>query len=131
MVPTLVSAPFESRMNPLGDEQVRDGVSVVAEVLVVRVLQVLVRRLEFDEDERDAVDKPNEVGPAMVEVRVDPELGDEQEVVVLGVLPVDDGKLLGQGGSVISDAPTPRRGRAAERGFLGWPGRSAWQSGAL
>ena len=72
----------------------RDRVAVVAEVVVIGVLEVLVRGLQLDEDERDAVDEADEIGAALVEVRVDPELGDEQEIVVLRMLPVDDGELL-------------------------------------
>ena len=77
-------------------EQVRDGVAVVAEVVVVGVLQVAVRRLQLDEHERDAVDEADQVGAPVVQVGVNPELRDEQEVVVLRVLPVDDGELLRQ-----------------------------------
>ncbi len=54
------------------------------------------RRLQLDEHERDAVDEADQVGAPLVQVGVDPELGDEQEVVVLRVLPVDDGELLWQ-----------------------------------
>ena len=78
------------------DEQVRDGVAVVAEVVVVGVLQVAVRRLQLDEHQRDAVDEADQVGAPVVQVGVNPELGDEEEVVVLRVLPVDDGELLRQ-----------------------------------
>jgi len=41
-----------------------------------------------------AVDEADEISSTLVEVRMDPELGDEQEVVVLRLLPVDDGELL-------------------------------------
>ena len=78
----------------VGSEDSRDRVAVVAEVVVVGVLEVLVRGLQLDEHERDAVDEPDEISTALVEVRVDPELGDEQEIVVLRMLPVDDGELL-------------------------------------
>ncbi len=87
IVPTLVSAPLERMRKPFGREEVRDRVPVVAEVVVVGVLQVLVRRLQLDEDQRDAVDEPDQIGAPVVEVGVDPELGDEQEVVVLRVAP--------------------------------------------
>ena len=53
------------------------------------------RRLQLDEDERDAVDEAEEVGPPLVQVALDPELGDEEEVVVARVVPVDDGQPLG------------------------------------
>ena len=80
---------------PVRDEDVRDRVAVVGEVVVVGVLEVAVRRLQLDEDERDAVDEAEEVGPALVQVALDPELRDEEEVVVGRVLPVDDGEPLG------------------------------------
>jgi hypothetical protein len=76
------------------DEQLRNGVAVVAQVVVVSVLQVLVRRLQLDEYERDAVDEPDQVCASVVEVGVDPELRDEEEVVVVWILPVDDRELL-------------------------------------
>ena len=72
----------------------RNGVAVVAQVVVVSVLQVLVRRLQLDEYERDAVDEPDQVCASVVEVGVDPELRDEEEVVVVWILPVDDRELL-------------------------------------
>ena len=90
IVPTLVSAPLDRTMKPLGMNRCGIDVAVVAQVVVVGVLQVAVRRLQLDEDQRDAVDEPDQVGPPVVEVASDPELGDEQEVVVLRVLPVDD-----------------------------------------
>jgi len=48
-----------------------------------------VRGLEFDEDQRDAVDKPDQVGPALVEITRDPELRGKEEVVVGRSVPVD------------------------------------------
>ena len=80
---------------PVGDEDVGDRVAVVGEVVVVGVLEVAVRRLQLDEDERDAVDEAEQVCPALVQVALDPELGDEEEVVVRRVVPVDDGQALG------------------------------------
>ena len=81
---------------PVRDEEVRDGVAVVAQVVVVRMLQVAVRCLQLDEHQRDAVDEADQVGTAVVQVGVNPELRDEEEVVVLGVLPVDDREPLRQ-----------------------------------
>src|SRR5438105_1995380 len=42
--------------------------------------------LEFNEDQGNAVDEANEVGATRVEVAVHPELGDKQEIVVLGLI---------------------------------------------
>ena len=41
--------------------------------------------LEFDEEQRQAVDKPDQVSPAAVHIAGDPELGGEEEVVVWGL----------------------------------------------
>ena len=57
-------------------------VFVVAEVVVVGVLGGFGDGLELDEDERQAVDEADEVGAAGVDLAGDPELGDEEEVVV-------------------------------------------------
>ena len=58
--------------------------------MLVGVLQMLVRCLQFDEDERDAVHEADEVGPLFAVVAGNPELRGEEEVVVVGLFPVDD-----------------------------------------
>jgi hypothetical protein len=72
----------------------RNGVAVVAQVVVVSVFQVLVHPFQLNEYQRDAVDEPDQVRAPVVEVGVDPELRDEEEVIVVWVLPVDDGEFL-------------------------------------
>ena len=71
-------------------EELRDGGLVVAQVVPERVLQPLVRRLQLDEDQRQAVDEPHQVGAAFVDLAGDPELRGQEEVVAVGVIPVDD-----------------------------------------
>ena len=85
--PTFVSEPFERMMKRVGPEELRDRVAVVAQVVVVGVLQVAVRRLQLDEHQRHAVDEPDQVGAPAVHVASDPELRDEEEVVVLRIAP--------------------------------------------
>ena len=53
------------------------------------------RRLQFDEDQRQAVDEADQVGAALVHLAGDPELRGEEEVVVLRLVPVDDADGLG------------------------------------
>jgi hypothetical protein len=47
------------------------------------------RRLQFYEDQRDAVDEADQVWAALVQFARDPQLRGEEEVVVLRVTPVD------------------------------------------
>lgn len=47
---------------------------------------------EFDEDEGEAVDEADEIGASVAIFAGDPELGDHEEVVVVGAIPVDDGE---------------------------------------
>ncbi len=71
-------------------EELGDGVFIVAQVVLIGVLQAAMGRFEFDEDEGDAVDEADEIGTAAVHIARDPELRDEQEVVVGGGVPVDE-----------------------------------------
>ena len=65
-------------------EDLRNRVLVVGEVLLVGVLQSLVRCLQFDEDQRDAVHEADQIGTLLAVVAGNPELRGEEEVVVLG-----------------------------------------------
>ena len=80
------------------------------------------RRLQLDEHQRDAVDEAHQVGAPVIEVRVNPELRDEQEVVVLGVLPVDDGELLRQRRPIRLTDDTSTRSRSRE--WISWFARA-------
>ena len=52
----------------------RDGVSVVAQVLVVGVFQIAVRFLQLDEQQRYPVNESDQVGAPPIQIGVDPEL---------------------------------------------------------
>ena len=71
-------------------KDVGDGVLVVGEVLVVGAADVAVDVLQLHEQERDAVDEADQVGAAAVERPLDPQLAHREEVVVLGVVEVED-----------------------------------------
>ena len=49
---------------------------------------------ELDEDEGEAVDEADEIGAFGIDLAGDPHLGGEEEVVVGGVVPVDDADVL-------------------------------------
>ena len=70
-------------------EQMRDGVLVVLEVLVVGLAQVLVDVLAFDEQQRDAVDEADDVRSPAVQIALDPQLAHGQEVVVVRRIEVE------------------------------------------
>ena len=57
--------------------------------MVVGVPDVDVGGFEFDKEQGQAVDKADQVGPLGVDVSGDPQLGDQPEVVIVGLLPVD------------------------------------------
>jgi hypothetical protein len=63
-------------------ENLWNGVFVVRQILFVGEFELLVGRLQFDEDERDSVDEPDQIGAFLAVVAGDPELRSEEEVVV-------------------------------------------------
>ena len=71
-------------------KDVGDGVLVVGEILVVGAPHVAVDVLQLHEQERDAVDETDKVGAAAVERPLDPQLAHREEVVVLGIVEVED-----------------------------------------
>ena len=68
----------------------RNRVAVVPQVCVVSVTDVLVRDLQLDEHQRDAVDEQHHIGPALVHVARDPILRHRQPVVRVSLVPVDE-----------------------------------------
>ena len=70
-------------------EEVRHGVAVVRVVLLERRLQVAVDVLALDEQQGQAVDEADHVGPAAVEVAAHPQLAHAEEVVVGRLVEVD------------------------------------------
>jgi hypothetical protein len=79
----------------IGREQLRDRVAIVGEVLVVGLLRRLVRCLELQQHERDAVDEADDVRPPRVQRAGDPELRDRKEVVRQRIAPIDEADGLG------------------------------------
>ena len=71
-------------------EELRDGGFVVLEVLFVGEFELLVVGFEFDEDEGKSVDEADEIGAFVAIFAGDPKLGNHEEMVVIGVGPVDD-----------------------------------------
>ena len=66
-----------------------NGVAVIAQIVLVGVLDAPVRGLELNEYQRDTVDKADEIGPAGVHLAGDPELRHQKKVVLLGTIPID------------------------------------------
>jgi hypothetical protein len=77
-------------MNALGTKILWNGGLVVPEIVVEGVLQILVRRLQLYEEQRNAIQEPDEVAAATIHVAGDPKLRGEKKIIVLGVAPVDD-----------------------------------------
>ena len=77
----------DERVEP---EQVRDHVAVVPQVCVVRVTNVLVRDLQLDEHQRNAVDEQHHISPPPIHVARDPKLRNRQPIVRVSVVPVDE-----------------------------------------
>ena len=71
-------------------EEMLHGVAVVAQVLVVGPLQILVDVLALHENQRNAVDKADQVRPAPVDVAAYPELAHRHEVVFFRMVEVED-----------------------------------------
>ena len=81
--PILASTPLASIDDGVVVEQVRDGVLVVGEVLLVGGADVLVDVLQLHEQQRQAVDEADDVRAAAVEVAPHPQLAHAEEMVVL------------------------------------------------
>ena len=81
-------------------EELRYGVLIVGIVVLIGTPDVLVVALELHEQQRYAVDKAHEVRPALVERPFHPHLLDGDEPVVLGVLEVENLRVLGVLGAV-------------------------------
>jgi hypothetical protein len=64
------------------------------------MLKVAMGCLELNDDQRDAVEEAQQVRAALVQVTLDPELRDQEEVVVGRLLPVDNGQPLGRPAAV-------------------------------
>lgn len=56
-------------------EELRNGVLIVPNVVLVRVLQFAMRLLEFHQQKRNAVDEAHQISPALVHMTGHPEAG--------------------------------------------------------
>src|SRR4051794_30414590 len=70
-------------------EQLWNRLLVVLEVVLEGVFDLAVGFLQFDEEERQAVDEADEIAPALVNAPRYPKLRGQEEVVVLRLIPVD------------------------------------------
>ena len=73
----------------VGQEKLRNLLLVVGQVVVERSLELHVRVLQFDEDQRQAVDVEQHVGPAEAALASDPELRDGQIAILVRLVEVD------------------------------------------
>jgi hypothetical protein len=108
-------------------EQVWDRVAIVAEVVIVGVMQILVTGLELDEDQRNAIDESQEIGASFIQVALDPQLRNEKKLVVVRVLPVNDREPLGDLAAV---GLTHRDGHAIAQQFVHLTVRTRVMQGA-
>ena len=70
-------------------EKLGDGIFVIAQIVLVGVFELLMAGFEFDENQGQAVDKPQQVGAPGVDITRDPQLRNQQKIVLKGPLPVD------------------------------------------
>ena len=70
-------------------EELRNRGPVVANVVLVGISHVLVWSLEFEEAERNAVDKQDDVGALLVHVADHPQLRHRQPLVLVAIAPVN------------------------------------------
>ena len=68
-------------------EDVRDGVFVVAQIIVEGVLDAFVRGFEFDENQRQAIDKTDQIGAARIHFAAHPQLLHQKKVILCRIVP--------------------------------------------
>ena len=76
-------------------EQMRNGVQIVGVVVGIGILHVHRVLLQFDEQQRNPVDKADNIRTAAVQVAVDLQLFDGEEMVVIRIPEVDDRGIFG------------------------------------
>src|SRR6266566_2820338 len=79
---------------PIMPEDLRNRVPVVLEITIVSILESSVRGFQLNEDQREAVDETDEIGPTLVHLAGNPKLRGQEEIVVVRIVPVDDSHLL-------------------------------------
>ena len=76
-------------------EQMRNGVQIVGVVVGIGILHIHGVLLQFDEQQRNPVDKADNIRAAAVQVAVDLQFLDGEEMVVIGIPEVDDRGIFG------------------------------------
>ena len=71
-------------------EQMRDGVLVIEKVLLIGGAGIAADVLQLHEQQRQAVDEPDDIRPAAVQIAPHPQLPHAEEMVVLGNIEVED-----------------------------------------
>ena len=71
-------------------KELRDGILIVGEVVGVGILNINIDRFELHKEQRDAVDKTDDIGAATVVVAVDFEFFDGEKMVVERILKIDE-----------------------------------------
>ena len=74
---------------PVVVEQVRDRVLVVEEVLLVSGANILADVLQLHEQQRQAVDKADDVRPAAVQITAHPQLAHAEEIIVFRAIEIE------------------------------------------
>ena len=75
-------------------EQMGNGVEIIGVVVGVGILHVHRVLLQFDVQQRNPVDKADDIRTAAVQVAVDLQLFDGEEMVVIGILKIDNSSFL-------------------------------------
>ncbi len=71
-------------------EQMRDGIFVIGQILLVRGAGVFIQGFEFHEQQRQAVDKADQIGPAAIGRPPHPQFPCRQKMVLARLLKVED-----------------------------------------
>src|SRR6266487_3050334 len=71
-------------------EDLWNGILVIAQVIVISIFNTLMRCLQFDKNQGKSVHKAHQVGPFPVHLSRNPELRRQKEVIIRGVVPVND-----------------------------------------
>ena len=70
-------------------ENTRNRVLVVGEIFVIRAADIAVDVLQLHEQERHAVDETDDIGSAVVQRPLDPELAHGKEVIALCIVEIE------------------------------------------
>ena len=71
-------------------KKLRNRFFVVPEIIFKSIFDIFVCRFEFDENQWQAVHKPNQIGSAFVHFSRDPKLRHQQEIILFNVFKIND-----------------------------------------